>query len=728
MIIEGKVNAIERSGGVNENKFTIEANGKAFRVLSDSLYPDKPKAILRELSCNAYDAHVAAGCPEKPFTVHLPTALEPWLTIRDYGIGLTPEEMCGYWKTVVNEDGKEERVFVGGIYNTFFKSTKTTSNDYIGALGLGSKSPFSYVDSFTVISRKDGVQYSFTAYINENDEPEIVELGREATNEGNGLEVTMPVKKNDYHIFAEKAKLVLQWFDPQPVVTGAHNWRVATLNPKVVGSNWVLNTDSPYGSYGAVAVQGKVAYPIDAYALDLDNNTDVDNLYWNLLRSHLVIRFPIGELDVTASRETLSYKGPTIQNIKNALKIVADELPLKFKDVVDACQTEWEARTKFSEIINQVPVLGQVITKERPFMWKNKQFQPYDHMKLLMSSYPSIEITMSSSYRANRRKVFGLENKVDVYTIAPSASSAVFIDDLKRGGASRVRQFIKRSNEYSTGYTIKGTDAEVKKVIDALGSPKTILTSTLDPLPSRSSGSTSSGGKRSIYQEFDRPYCDSSDIDPQDMDIDAGGVYLPILRNYPCDGDLKDKNFAEVFNAAFKAGVYEEGDVVIGVLRSKTKSFDESDKWVNFYEDVKSRLKDKLSTVDMAGVLARRNAYSHWRNSSESYHSSWAAIALTELPEGHPIRVFRERIEEAQKAQTDEHSELYALAKLLDFKFDTQNAVELNFKADWHKLVERYPMFRFLDSYSYPEAERKTILEYIKSVDEKALQQDATSL
>lgn len=727
MIIEGKVNAIERSGGLNESKFTIEANGKAFRVLSDSLYPDKPKAILRELSCNAYDAHIAAGCPDKPFSVHLPTALEPWLTIRDYGIGLTPEEMCGYWKTVTNEDGKEERVFVGGIYNTFFKSTKTTSNDFIGALGLGSKSPFSYVDSFTVISRKDGMKYSFTAYINEQDEPEIVELGREPTDEGNGLEVSMPVKKNDYHVFAEKAKLVLQWFDPQPVVTGAHNWQVATLNPKVSGSNWVLNTASPYGSHGAMAIQGKVAYPIDAYALDLDYNTAEGQLYWNLLRSHLVIQFPIGDLDVTASRETLSYKGPTIQNIKNALKVVAEELPLKFKDVIDVCATEWEARCKFSSILSQVSVLSSVITNDNPFMWKNKRFLPYDNLiKLTMADYPSVEITMSTSYRANRRVPFATAPAKETYAVSPSGSVGIFVDDLKRGGATRVKQHVKSSALLSSGYTIKGSEADVKKLLAALGNPQTTNTSTLDPLPSRSTPSL--GGKRTIYQEFTNPYHGSADIEPADLDFDDGGVYIPILRNYPCSGDRKDQRFADVLTAAKSTGLYGADEGVVGVLRSKTKEFDESDKWVNFYDDVKDRLKKKLSQIDVSGAVARRQAYHAWRYSSESHYSSWASTAVNDLPENHPIRKFRERLNDANQAQTTTQVELHQLAKLLNFTEDTQTQTSIDFIQEWNTITDSYPMLKLMSKYSYDQEDRAILLNYIKSVDEQALQKAASPL
>ena len=38
--------------------FRIEASSKAFEILANNLYKDKILAVVRELSCNAFDAHV----------------------------------------------------------------------------------------------------------------------------------------------------------------------------------------------------------------------------------------------------------------------------------------------------------------------------------------------------------------------------------------------------------------------------------------------------------------------------------------------------------------------------------------------------------------------------------------------------------------------------------------------------------------------------------------------
>ena len=140
---EAKKNVVV-SGDFEQTNFKLKADPKAFNILSDKIYTNKVKAVIREISTNAYDAHVAAGNDE-PFDVHLPTDLEPWFSVRDYGTGLS------------HEDCME-------IYTTYFHSTKTDSNDYVGALGLGSKSPYSIADSFTVTSWFNGEKRVYSAY------------------------------------------------------------------------------------------------------------------------------------------------------------------------------------------------------------------------------------------------------------------------------------------------------------------------------------------------------------------------------------------------------------------------------------------------------------------------------------------------------------------------------------------------------------------------------------
>jgi len=122
-IEEGRKATISTSNSNSVGTFRIKESAKAFSILSSSLYQNPIRSIIRELGCNARDAHVAAKNPE-PWVLSLPTALSPEFAVKDNGTGLSHDEVMQ-------------------IYTTYFESTKTNSNDFVGALGLGSKSPFS---------------------------------------------------------------------------------------------------------------------------------------------------------------------------------------------------------------------------------------------------------------------------------------------------------------------------------------------------------------------------------------------------------------------------------------------------------------------------------------------------------------------------------------------------------------------------------------------------------
>ena len=121
----------------NTESFGMEYNAVAFDILSKGLYKDAVEAIIRELSTNAIDAHKQAGTQDKPFDVHLPNYANSAFYIRDYGTGLSQDQ-------------------IEKIYVTFFNSTKRGDNDAIGCFGLGSKTPFAYTTQYTVESFYNG--------------------------------------------------------------------------------------------------------------------------------------------------------------------------------------------------------------------------------------------------------------------------------------------------------------------------------------------------------------------------------------------------------------------------------------------------------------------------------------------------------------------------------------------------------------------------------------------
>lgn len=116
-------------GAMETKECQIAQTAEFFRVMSSSLYSDKPLAVARETLCNAWDAHIEAGCTDTPIKV---TLTEDKLIIQDFGNGI-PDDM------------------IIPIYGTWGGSTKTDNDGVTGGFGLGCKAPFSIVDHFEEI-------------------------------------------------------------------------------------------------------------------------------------------------------------------------------------------------------------------------------------------------------------------------------------------------------------------------------------------------------------------------------------------------------------------------------------------------------------------------------------------------------------------------------------------------------------------------------------------------
>jgi hypothetical protein len=333
-----------------------------FKILSDSLYSDKIQAVVRELSTNAYDSHIASS-NKNPFKVILPTQANPNFVVRDYGTGLSQTDM-------------EE------LYTTYGASNKNDSNDFVGCLGLGSKSPFAYTKSFSTISYYNGNKLSYIAAMDEEGVPTLNLVGISKTNEPNGLEISFAVKQYDFNEFTTKAKRIFHYFKLKPIVEGGvcssiNDGSYSHHNVVIEGKGWKIgrvSTDhfkypSQYNSPGSgvVAIMGNIAYPVDASKIVGEEKpdqpdhiqawnrafgkADVDN-WKNLVKEilhaglYLEIQFGIGELEMDVSREGLQYTKQVIKALRDKTQDIYLQLKQDMSDklststsLVDAYQT-----------------------------------------------------------------------------------------------------------------------------------------------------------------------------------------------------------------------------------------------------------------------------------------------------------------------------------------------------------------------------------------------------
>lgn len=346
-----------------ENSFTIKTTAKAYEILSSGIYTLPIEAIVRELSCNAYDSHVAANNISQPYDIHLPTITNPSFIIRDYGTGLSSDD-------------------VFHLYTTYFESTKTNSNDFIGALGLGSKSPFSYTKAFRVISYFNGMKYIYAIFLNDKSIPSVACLGSFPTEEHNGLCIEIEVKHDDIKRFIHATKNTLRFFPIKPNIIGYDDFTFDSINVLLSNPNKWMLVDNSSIQYKAIAVQGNVQYRIELSKIQSFLTTD---LYKLLMQLNTVLLFENGEIDFSSSREEIRYDDNTISKILERISDIESSL---VSYIVDKSM-QYESMDIVSYYNNMDTLLKSLIDSRngaylKNFLFKSNSNVIPDNIKLSM--------------------------------------------------------------------------------------------------------------------------------------------------------------------------------------------------------------------------------------------------------------------------------------------------------------------------------------------------------
>ena len=449
MILQDTINEIEQIGEFTEQaEFKIKASKKAFSILS-GLYSDLPLAIVRELAVNGLDAHVVAKKTDVPIEIHLPNALEPWLTIKDFGTGISHKNIYD-------------------IYTTYFESTKTNTNEQTGCYGLGCKTQLAYTDSSTIYSITDGVKRTYNVFFNREGVPCISLVHQANTNECNGLEVQIPVKSTDFDKFKDATYHACRYFDVKPNITGGKiDWNLN--KPDFQGTFW----QSYHNQNQSVAIMGKVAYPIDSYRVS-GENFDI------IRKAGLVINFNLGELEITPAREALVYSEHTLNNLNAKIELVKKDFVTKIEETIKSSPNLLDAMKALYMLNNQWSFLNSSMINGK-VMWNKVDItDPRRSIKNICGEIKNYS-----------KRVWGRSKWSESEYPALDNNALWYHDDLKKGSQKRILSFI-RNNSDSVSVNLVD-QAGMKKLI-ASGFPASIFIPT-STLPAVASNRASMGTK-----------------------------------------------------------------------------------------------------------------------------------------------------------------------------------------------------------------------------------------
>lgn len=313
--VKNNVSEIDHLPG-EETAFTIGDPRWVMKTLAD-LYSNRELAVVREYSTNARDAHIEAG-NKNPIQVILPTENNPNFKVKDFGVGLSADELRD-------------------VYTKFGTSTKQASNDFNGMLGMGCKSAVAYTNTFTVTAVKDGVRTIAVISRKPDDSIVLKVLAEQSTDLPNGVEISVPVHNANH--FATVARDFYRFWEPGTVLVDG------------VEPEWNVGDkidDNLYYSTGRMSyvVMGNVPYRI----------INSDALFYNRGMSvfNFVAYVPNGSMEFSPSREDLVYTEATKKGLAEIVDNFVEKMVTAAKADILTAADHAEALVKYKSWVDKI--------------------------------------------------------------------------------------------------------------------------------------------------------------------------------------------------------------------------------------------------------------------------------------------------------------------------------------------------------------------------------------
>lgn len=415
------------------------------KILSAYVYKDKPRAVIREYVANAVDIHKTTGKADIPVKVTIPTNNALTFAVRDYGTGLSEEQIFTY-------------------YIWYGKSTKRDSNQDEGYFGIGCKAGFAYTSSFTITSWHEGIKASYLAFADDTGAGKLTKLFAQPSDEPSGIEIQIPIRPQDVHQFNQTATDLFQFFDfPLDL-----NVTIPKIKKQFTGVDWYIYTSADrYRQANSYIRCGQTTYPLDVTIVSNHVNSKItQNTYqgqqttttqlsqWEIYnrfqvfnKLNFVLEVPIGQVALVASREGLSYTEKTTSYLFNRLMAVYDEMAAT---IAEGIQNE----TSYMGAVNKYTSIRSLLGTRFDTLIKNT----WCGLSLDRINYKGT-VTLYCGRLYNQRLSSITELSYRSISAASLAKSVLYVNDHVSSYRERILKHIKTLPNIEHVYVIKATKA-----------------------------------------------------------------------------------------------------------------------------------------------------------------------------------------------------------------------------------------------------------------------------
>tara|TARA_B100000686_G_scaffold211783_1_gene218677 strand:- start:1113 stop:2537 length:1425 start_codon:yes stop_codon:yes gene_type:complete len=472
---------------------------------------------------------------------------------------------------------------------------------------------------------------------------------------------------------------------------------------------------------------GQISYPID----DMQFQSEETDEIWRTLRTlgNLRLYMNIGDIDITPSRESISYTSRTKHNITSAIKRIIESIGEKAKQEILACTNLWSARWRAMEIFDTVGRVGDLaddVLFEIEFNGE-KVFQD-GHINLNLKTDDDQKVMIVRYTKSKWRETCSRE---DVSWIR-AGKGHVFYQDKKSGSVARIRHLLREENE---GIVYLIPNGKLEQVAKCLGCEPEYITNvtTLPAPPKQVSKTTSSSsyvaGLHGMYKSKGEGYNDWYE-GTFNVGVKEEDAYYIIQTR----GDMEIKGYnvgtryiKSALNVLDSLGVdtshLSEKLFYVTPSKAKTMKLEERDNWQDGLEYIQNQIKRQLVIMTNDLTLLHNSSTGKWSIGNE--HAGRVAT----LQELHPLLSSRGDFYEFSKLFHPDYSVDEALLSRLketaqrlkvwqDFadNLEENSSESLDTDELYDSIVEKYPMLQFATGWMSDE-QLQVIASYIDSME-----------
>jgi hypothetical protein len=557
---------------LNSIKFSIDSSESAVPLLIDflaRLYPNPKQTLLFEYVSNAIDSHTVAGKGDVPIEICLPNKMNPFYKVRDFGIGMDHEE-------------------VRKIFSVALKSTKRNSNSTIGGFGVGKLVFSPYCGIMFLTTWKNGEKTIYQCRLKDGD-GEITPIHNEKSDEPQGVEIKIPVSEYDFQFFKDRAKYSYSFLKTKPIIKSdvdielGYDSHIDTDNFSILKNKEHYDITDTH----SIATVGNIPFPINC-----------GNLFWSykykslLSYRPIVLKFDVGEVDITPSRDQLEYSEKTIDAITKKLDEMKEYLSSIIQKEFDNCANMHDVRINYIKYVVGKTTLTDVIKQleiHKTFTFGNEKIK-YTFNSTSDVKINRVNLNKSNNILKNVEGNYTYGEKVIVVTedfssVKRSRRIKKYLND---NDLDKICIFTKRSGgDYDKWVDEQELNVDDFIDIQNLPDPEVIRTTS-----THRSYSSRTVKKSKVLRTKDNWVHDVDSWDEIDMDLkNDEGVYT-FIKYYKPDGYTSvqihelEKLLRKVSGTAYDINL-------IGIRTSEKAKVENNPKLINV-EDYFRKLKDAI--------------------------------------------------------------------------------------------------------------------------------------